>query len=475
MLNNIRSFSKTIFAKILLVIIIIPFVFWGMGGVFNSGNTNNIVKIDGYNISTQDFMDHLNSTQLDLETVKNNIDNNLIEEVLAGLVSKTLLEMEIKKLKISISEKSLSKKIKKNHNFLDENKNFSRTKYEKFLLSNNTDAPSFEQRVVQNELKKKLFNYISGGIKSPIFLTNEVFLEETKNIDIEFINLDKIYKSKEKITSNDISSFINENKDILKEDYINFSYVKLNPQNLNGSDEFNNLFFNKIDEIENKLLNDESFENIAEQFNLKIVNKENYSKNSGDEIDESIYDKRNENKTQIIDKDDYFLFYKITNILKVLPEPNNKKFKSKVINLIYEKNKYEYNKKLIENINNKSFNNNSFLKLSNDKSIKIKTIKVDSINDDTKFSSDSIKLLYSLPEKSFALVNDNENNIYLVKILKLYLNNIKKSSNEYKNYFIKSNVKIRDTIYTSYDNLINDNYKVKVNEKTLQRVKNYFR
>ena len=38
MLNNIRNFSKTWFAKILLVIIIIPFVFWGMGGVFSGGN-----------------------------------------------------------------------------------------------------------------------------------------------------------------------------------------------------------------------------------------------------------------------------------------------------------------------------------------------------------------------------------------------------------------------------------------------------
>ena len=46
MLNNIRKFSKTIFAKILLVIIIVPFVFWGMGGVFNSGNTNSLVKIN---------------------------------------------------------------------------------------------------------------------------------------------------------------------------------------------------------------------------------------------------------------------------------------------------------------------------------------------------------------------------------------------------------------------------------------------
>ena len=41
MLNSIRNFSKTWFAKILLVIIIIPFVFWGMGGVFSGGNTNN--------------------------------------------------------------------------------------------------------------------------------------------------------------------------------------------------------------------------------------------------------------------------------------------------------------------------------------------------------------------------------------------------------------------------------------------------
>ena len=59
MLSNIRNFSKTIFAKILLVIMVIPFVLWGMGSVFNSGNTNNIVKINNHNISTQDFMDYL--------------------------------------------------------------------------------------------------------------------------------------------------------------------------------------------------------------------------------------------------------------------------------------------------------------------------------------------------------------------------------------------------------------------------------
>ena len=56
MLSNIRKFSKTIFAKVLLVIVIIPFVFWGMGGVFNSGNTNSLAKINNVNISTEDLV-----------------------------------------------------------------------------------------------------------------------------------------------------------------------------------------------------------------------------------------------------------------------------------------------------------------------------------------------------------------------------------------------------------------------------------
>ena len=91
MLNNIRNFSKTWFAKILLVIIIIPFVFWGMGGVFSGGNTNNIAKINNQSISTQDFINYLNSSKIDTNYIKDNIDENVIEELLAELISSTML------------------------------------------------------------------------------------------------------------------------------------------------------------------------------------------------------------------------------------------------------------------------------------------------------------------------------------------------------------------------------------------------
>ena len=45
MLNKLRGFSNTKLAGVLVAIIIVPFVFWGMGSVFSGGNTNNIAKI----------------------------------------------------------------------------------------------------------------------------------------------------------------------------------------------------------------------------------------------------------------------------------------------------------------------------------------------------------------------------------------------------------------------------------------------
>ena len=117
MLNNIRNFANTKYAGILVAILIVPFVLWGMGGLFSRGNINNIVKINNINISTQDFVDHVNSSNIDLNKVKKNIDNNAIEEILASLVSKTMLSMEVKDLDLIISDKILSKRIKEN-NFL---------------------------------------------------------------------------------------------------------------------------------------------------------------------------------------------------------------------------------------------------------------------------------------------------------------------------------------------------------------------
>ena len=55
MISSFRNFAKTKFAGLLVFIMIIPFVFWGMGSMFSGGNTNNIAKINKTNISIYRF------------------------------------------------------------------------------------------------------------------------------------------------------------------------------------------------------------------------------------------------------------------------------------------------------------------------------------------------------------------------------------------------------------------------------------
>ena len=196
MISNFRNFAKTKFAGILVFIMIIPFVFWGMGSMFSSGNTNTIVKINEKNISTQEFMDYLNKSGISETVIRKNLDKNIIEELLSNLISTTLLDLEIEDFNIMISERSLLKKIKENKNFQDENGNFERIKYEKFLLENNQSAPQFEQRLKQRELHKKLYDYMGAGTVSPQFLIKRLFEEENKKLEIDFIDLNYFYKKK---------------------------------------------------------------------------------------------------------------------------------------------------------------------------------------------------------------------------------------------------------------------------------------
>ena len=138
MISSLRNFAKTKVAGIFIFIIIIPFVFWGMGSVFSGGNTNNIAKINNKNVSTQDFMDYLNRSGLSQKVIKENIDKNILEELLSTLISAVLLDLEIKDLDLTLSEDEMVKRIKMNKEFLDENGKFKRTLYEKFFLKNNT-------------------------------------------------------------------------------------------------------------------------------------------------------------------------------------------------------------------------------------------------------------------------------------------------------------------------------------------------
>ena len=103
MINKLRRFSNSKLAMVVVGIIIVPFVFWGMGSVFSGGNTNNVAKINNEPISTKDFINHINQSRLTNEIIRENLDKNILEQILNNLVSEKLLEMEIENLDATIS------------------------------------------------------------------------------------------------------------------------------------------------------------------------------------------------------------------------------------------------------------------------------------------------------------------------------------------------------------------------------------
>ena len=471
MIGSFRNFAKTKFAGLLVFIMIIPFVFWGMGSMFSSGNTNNLAKINKTNISTGDFFVYLDEINIAGETIRNNLKNNIIEELLSTLISTKLLDLEIESYKMSVSEKTLLKKIKNNKNFFDNDGKFQRIKYEKFLLENNISAPIFEQRLKKRELQKNLFDYIGAGTTSPEFLVKKFFNDENRKLDLEFIDLSNFYKKKSEISEMDIKKFIQDNKDKLKIEYIDFKYSIINPKNLIGLDEFNQTFFDKIDQIEIDISNEVSFDNIISNMNLKENQVSNFRfSEDKSEIEKKIYQLR-KNKFDIFENENDYILYKIDNIENREPDLNDNQIKDEVISLITEKNKFEYNSDLLTKIQNNDFNEQDFLNMGKNE---IKKIRLNSVRDNKKFDINAVELLYSLPVKSLTLINDDKNNIYLAKINGFESPVIDNENDKFKDYISKHKTNNRNSILKSYDLFLKNKYEVNLNQKAIDRVKNNF-
>ena len=456
---------------ILIIVIIIAFGFGGFGGGFLSNNQNNVAKINKTNVTTQDLINYINQSGVSQQVIQENINNNVIEELLSGLVSVTLLGLEIDDFNIKISQNSLSEKIKLNKNFYNDDGKFERLKYEKFLLENNISAPLFEKRLKDRELQKKLFDLVGAGSVSPKFLVNKLYETENTSLNIEFINLDKFYKKSNEITEEELIQFIDENDDQLKVEYIDFKYALLNPLNLIGVDEFNQDFFDKIDQVENNILNGIEFDDIISKLNLNAKKIEDYKySETSDEILKKIYSVR-ANNFDIFENSENYVIYKIENLEMKKPDLSDDQTKKEILELVTQKNKFDYNRSLLEKIRDKNFTEEDFVNLGTNE---IQSLKLNSIKDNKKFEINSVQMLYSLPLKSITLINDENDNIYLAKINSYDNAEVQISSGDYDQYSSKENTRIKNGILKTYDLFLNQKYNVDINQAAINNVKNLF-
>ena len=481
MLSSIRKFSSSIYAKIFLFVVAVPFIFWGMGPLFTGGNLNTIVKINDEKISTQEFTNFLKNNM----TSKEPLEDDLIDRLLSSFIGEKLLIEEMNNFDIHVSENSLGSIIR-NEKIFKKNNQFSRTEYEKFLIKNRLYAVIFEANILQQEKKKQLFDFIGGGIALSKSMVNIIYDKINQKRNIQAINLNDIINKKLKFSEDEIKLFFDQNRDKFKDIYKSIKFIELNSKNLTENNEISDLFFQKIDEIDDLIVGGENLDNILNKYNLGAATittfKELDIENNSKEINKfplrlikNVFAINETEPTILIaDKDKYFVVevIKTENIQRNI---NDKSVRKDILENLEIQTRAKFVSKIIEKINKNNFKKSDFDRLSYEENVTIKKIRLENQNDNKILKKELISQIYAFPEKKIIVIADiGLRESFLIYIDKIESVRVDQGSENYKKYFNLSKIQIAGNLYNTYDSYLKYKYKININQKALDNIKNNF-
>ena len=482
MLTSIKKTTKSFLAKVLIFIIILPFLFWGMGDVFRGGNQNILATIDSEKISVQKFEEYVNRLNLSEEQRVNLKKKDLLNKILYDYVGKKIIELEIKDQGISLSNLSLKKFIT-NDEIFQKDKKFVRTLYEKFLLESGISAPVFEKNIAEQEKKRQLLTFLSEGIILPASLIQKEFESENQIKIIQYLELDEFYK-KNKIKDEEIKKTYESNKKLFVQEFKKINYIELLPSSLTGQTEYNETYFGKLDDIENSILDGVKMNSFVKEFNLSLeeINETNrFKKNKAgkdikkinDILFSRLFSSSIINKPELINIKNKYYLSEVVKIEKINRSLDDVKIKESIIAQLKIKNVIESNTDIVRKMSEGKFEKEQFDKFSKDSGVIIKKITLQNIKDESIFGKDIIKEIFKIKDDEMQLVTDSSfSKNYIIFSEKTRKLPFSENTKDYEKYKSKAKLSLANQIYSTFDKTMNDRYKVDINQKVLSRVKN---
>ena len=477
MKHKLVALSKSILVKLLIVIIIAVFALWGVGDMFSAGKTNVVAEVSGKNIYSEDYVNQLRNglQSKNYQNVSDAIKDNLHIQILNQLIAEKIFEIYAEEEKIIINDKTLSNFIKNIPEF-SKNGKFSRTEYEKYLLKNQIDSYSFETSFKKSLLKKLIVESQNLDSISTSYHKTKVKNYFEKKISISYINLEDLYEDID-ITEKEILDYHKKNPSYSNElRSIKYAIINQNKEANQSSD----LFFKNISDIENQVLSNKNFDDIATQFSLNVkksglFNKDGLIKNSlkTTVLDKSIVQKafylNDQITSELIEIKGSFYLIGINEIVKKKPLTLNDKIKKNIINKIKKKN---IDSKA-NSLRNKIKEENIFNQLVSKKTKFVKQLELKNRLEENKtFSPNQIQEIFSLKKNESLVLKGSKN--YLIKAIDTSYDRTKSNDEMDKLYERQVTISFDEQIMQSFDKFLNNKYKVKINQKVLDRITNSF-
>ncbi len=242
MLRGIHKASANwlgrIFMAILLGGIAISFSIWGIGDVFRGFGRSTLAKIGGTEIGIEQFRQIFNER---LQQVSRQVGRpitmdqartlGLDRQFLGQIVTETLLDENVRKLRLGISDAEIARRITTDPSFRGPNGQFDRVRFEQLIRQNGYTEPRFvaEQRRVS--LRRQIAETLSGGVNSPSAALDAMNRYQNEQRTVEYIALaEPQVGNVEKRTPEELAKYFEERKALFRSpEYRQVTLLVVNP------------------------------------------------------------------------------------------------------------------------------------------------------------------------------------------------------------------------------------------------------
>lgn len=167
MLDFIRGSSGSFVTKIIFGVIILVFIFWGVGN-YSSVGQHAVATVNGEQITTVEFHKVINNALRNSDTANFRGDKAAFDafklQNLNRMILQTLVKQEADKLGVLVTPQELQHVIVTIPAFLDENGKFNKERYQAVLQQGQLTAGQFEKEIMDQLLMEKLMSYVAMGV-----------------------------------------------------------------------------------------------------------------------------------------------------------------------------------------------------------------------------------------------------------------------------------------------------------------------
>lgn len=197
MLQAIRSKATSFLVKILFGLLIVTFGIWGIGDIFQDrGPSTTVATVGSVDISAQQVSQELQSeinllqkqmgSTIDLAEAK---QLGLVNQALQHLIGSNLIDLEINRLGLAISDDTVRGAILNTKAFQDPSGRFDPNIYAQVLAANNMTEPQFETDMRADILRTQLVDALTSGMSAPKSLVDTLYRSRNEHRVADFVLL----------------------------------------------------------------------------------------------------------------------------------------------------------------------------------------------------------------------------------------------------------------------------------------------